>query len=140
MRVEADGLGGWRERHMSLNKLARSTQGRENKGGEPLFWISLKAKLHEGVKVRGERPVVRMPRGGGGGLAVGVANAAGSRTLADAGVGPGARRLEGELFRGDGGGVQQTRHRPVQLLQQHLQVRREGGEFNGRGEIGRAHV
>lgn len=65
--------------------------------------------------------VVRMPRGGGGGLSVGVANAAGSGTLADPGIGSRARRFQREFLRGDGGGVQQTRHRPVELLQQHLE-------------------
>lgn len=80
------------------------------------------------MEVGRECAVVRMPRGGGGGLSIGVANAAGSGTLADPGIGSRARRFQREFLRGDGGGVQQTRHRPVELLQQHLE---EEERFNG---------
>lgn len=54
-----------------------------------------------------------------------MANGAHPGTLADPGVGSRARGLERQLLRGDGGGVQQTRHRPVQLLQQHLQEQQQ---------------
>lgn len=54
----------------------------------PLLRVPLQAQLHKGVEVRRERPVVRVSLQRGRGLAVGVANAAGARTLADARVGP----------------------------------------------------
>lgn len=70
------------------------------------------------MEVGAEGAVVGMgPRGGGGGLPVGVP---GPGALADARVGTRAGRLHAELLRGDGAGVQQTGDGAVQLLQQHL--------------------
>lgn len=95
----------------------------------------------------GKCAVVRMPRGDGGGLSIGVANAAGSGALADPGIGSRARRFQRQFLRGDGGGVQQARHRPVELLQQHLEeeepfnpTRRPKRRRSSRPHLCRRHV
>lgn len=82
------------------------------------------------MEVRREGAVVRVSHRRGRGLAVGVASSSPStaRTLADARVGAGAGRLERQLLWRDGAGVQQARHRPIQLLQQHLWEEQEEEE------------
>lgn len=86
----------------------------------PVFWLPLQTQLDKVVKLGGEGSVVGVSPRRRGRLSVCVQNPARPRTLADSGVGPGAGRLQGQLLRRDGGGVQQTRNRPVEFLQKHL--------------------
>lgn len=84
----------------------------------PLLWVPLQTQTNEGVEVWWEGAVVWVSHWRGRGLAIGVASSTSSttRTFADARICARAGRLEWQLLRRNGAGVQQARHRPVQLL------------------------
>ena len=102
--------------------------------GSPLFGVPLQTQFYKGVEVWGEGAAVGVVHRGGRGLPVRVAGPSGPGALADARVCPGTGRLHGQLLWRDGGGVQQTRDCPIQLLQQHLGYTGRGGGERRRGK------